>query len=488
MHDPSRPAETPFTPSRRSVARWLATGAVAATCPGGAALAGSNRRERADDARALLDAAARGDLAEVEALLARERGLVEATDELGRSAYALAWLGGHAEVGAALVRAGYDPDAHEAALALDWPRFEGLVEQDPEIVHAAHPIGGTPMLCAAAGGAGSDLWRVFAACAEPNAVPENCDVSPLQAALRFRDVGTAEMTAATLLANAADPNPSSDGAPSPLHIAASRGSIDLVRMLVRLGARIDAEDDAGRTPTELAESNGHDAVAASLRDHASIPRTHSTSRTAYDASGAAYDAPSLDGLSARARGSFVGTAHRDVEGVRTGLEADPRLAHAAATTSEIGVEAGAHMGRVDIVDVLLEGGAPYSLPTAVVRGDLQRARALLDEDPERIEERGAHDFALLWYPIIGGTDLELLELLLDRGAHPEAQDFLGTTALHWACLRGSLEAAERLVEAGADVHRSGRKFSAEGDTPLALARRRGHEKVEKFLHARGARR
>ena len=477
----------PHAPTRRSLNTWLVAG-VATTCLAGTASAAGIRRGRSDDEQAFLDAAARGNLAAVTKFLADTPKLVDATDEGGRSAFALAWLGGHAPVGAALLKAGFEPDAHEAALALDWPRFEALVEAEPDIVHASHPIGGTPMLCAAAGGAGSDIWRIFAACAEPNTVPDGCDVAPLQSALAFRDLATAEMTAASLLANAADPNPSADGAPSPLHIAASRGSLDLTRMLVRLGARVDAKDHAGQTPLELAGAGGHDAVAKLLRDHGSIPRTHSTSRTAFDANGAKYAPPPLEGISAQAQGSFVGSSHRDASGVRSALNADPRLAHAAATTSEICVEAGAHMGRVDIVDILLEGGAPYSLPTAVMRGDIERAKELLDEDPKRIDERGAHDFALLWYPIIGGTNIAMLELLLERGASVEAQDFLGTTALHWACMRGSLEAAERLVEAGADVHRSGRKFGPEGDTPLALAQRREHGKVEKFLRARGARR
>ena len=40
---------------------------------------------------------------------------------------------------------------------------------------------------------------------------------------------------------------------------------------------------------------------------------------------------------------------------------------------------------------MLEHGAPYSLPTAVMKNDMPRVKQLLDEDPLRIHERGAHD-------------------------------------------------------------------------------------------------
>jgi ankyrin repeat protein len=108
---------------------------------------------------------------------------------------------------------------------------------------------------------------------------------------------------------------------------------------------------------------------------------------------------------------------------------------------------------------------------------------MLDEDPNRIHERGAHDFALLWYPIIGGGQLEMVQLLLERGAKVEQQHYLGTTALHFACMRDYLEIIELLIENGADVNRVGRKFSAEGDTPLQLTK---DEKVANYLRSKGA--
>ncbi|MEM7258405.1 MAG: ankyrin repeat domain-containing protein, partial [Pseudomonadota bacterium] len=106
----------------------------------------------------------------------------------------------------------------------------------------------------------------------------------------------------------------------------------------------------------------------------------------------------------------------------------------------------AHMGRKELAAFLLKSGAPYSLPTAVMMGDYTTVKRLLNEDPERIHERAAHDFALLWYPIIGQCDLDMMQLLLDKGAKVEEQHYLGTTALHWACIRGPIELTELLLE------------------------------------------
>jgi ankyrin repeat protein len=122
-----------------------------------------------------------------------------------------------------------------------------------------------------------------------------------------------------------------------------------------------------------------------------------------------------------------------------------------------------------------------------MRNDVERARQLLDEDPARIHEHGPHDFALLWYPVIGGGLTEMAELLVGRGARVEQQHYLGTTALHWAVRGGQRDLVAFLIENGADVNRVGRKFDPAGETPLQTAMQRGHDEVADLLRAKGAR-
>ena len=435
-----------------------------------------------------LKACAGGDTETVRKLLAGDPSLLSAKDKEGRSGFALALLAGFTATAQFLRESGFQADLHEAALALDWDRFNALAEERltdiQTLVNADHPIGGCAMWAAAAGGAGSGIWRVYSYCGDPNCNPRNERGSTaVQRALRLGDLPNAEVTAATLLSNYADPDPIANADLPPLHIAAERGSFELVEMLIRLGADINRKDRNGRTPLQLAEAAGHEKTWKLIKAHDRIPRTCRTSRAAFNADGQAYRLPDLNGIDSYRQIRMVGSSHGNLEYVQKEVEADPRTAHAVATTSERAVEACAHTGRKPIVELLLRHGAPYSLPTAVMLNDTTTVKKLLDEDPNRIYERGAHDFALLWYPIIGGGDLDMMQLLLDRGAKVEEQHFLGTTALHWASSRDSVEMVELLVDNGADLNRVGRKFKAEGERPLQVAK---NEQVAAFLKSRGA--
>jgi len=148
------------------------------------------------------------------------------------------------------------------------------------------------------------------------------------------------------------------------------------------------------------------------------------------------------------------------------------------------------LGRVELGDAtvaLLERGAPYSMPSAILRGDRQEVAALLSRAPMRIHERGPHDFAPLWYPVIGGGSIEMAELLLERGADVDTQHHMGTTALHLAARAGQRDMVAFLLERGARIDRIGRKFDARGQTPMQLALVRGHAGVARLLKERGAR-
>ena len=419
-------------------------------------------------------------------MLENNPALLTAQDENGRSGFTLAKLQGHQQVSDFLKGQGYETDLHEAALDLDWDRFDVLVGDESEEtkgqINAYHPMGGSVMWAAAAGGASQDIWRVYAKCANPNTEFPQAS-TPVEQALQYADLATAEMTAAALLSNHADPDPPNGGKNPPLHLAAQRGSLEMVELIIRLGANVDRKNSGGKTALQLAQEFGHHQVADLILNEQEIPRVCQTSRTAYNALGENYEVPVLDDIPLYLRRRLVGQAHGNLEYVEKEVTADPRLVHAQATTSEISVEACAHIGRKPIVDFLLNLGAPYSINTAVMMNDITTVQKYLEEDPKRIHERGAHHFALLWYPIIGKCDLAMMELLLTRGAEVEDQHFLGTTALHWACLRGPIDMVALLVENGADVNRVGRKFKPAGETPLQMAR---DEKIIQYLKSRGA--
>lgn len=430
----------------------------------------------------------KGELEEVKNLTSKNETLLQARDKIGRSGFAVALLNYHFEIAEYLKSVGYATDIHESVLNKDWDRYNELYgeenEESTKFVNKDHPIGGTVMWAAAAGGAGQDLWRAYAGNCNPNIQSKLPDSSsPLERALEYPDLKTAEITAAALLSNNASPNPLINENTSALHIAAQRGSIELVEMLIRLGAEVNIKDRQGRTPMQLAEHFGQKNTFDLLDQQEKINRTCRTSRYAYDVNGEKYLSPDMTHIPIHIQGDVVGSAHRDLETVKRQINKTNQLAHSIATTSESAIEAGAHMGRKDIVEFLLKSGAPYSMPTAIFMEDFENVKKLLNEDPKRIHERGPHDFGLLWYSVIWNANLEMAELLIKNGANIEEQHFLGTTALHWACFRGPLELIELFIENGADVNRVGRKFNPNGESPLQSTR---DEKIINYLKSKGA--
>jgi len=429
-----------------------------------------------------------GELQVVKDLVTKNSSLLQSTDKTGRSGFTVALLNNHQEVSNYLKNVGYLTDIHESALDKNWDRFDELFGEENEastqLMNADHPMGGSVMWAAAAGGAAQDMWRVYAGNADPNIQSKQLNsCSPLQKALKYYDLKIAEVTSAALLSNDTDPNPAANGALPPLHVAAQRGSTEMVEMLIRLGADVTTKDNTGKTAIQLAAYFGQKDTYAQLEQHQQINRTCRTSRYAYTINGEKYHCPDRTEIPLHIQGNVVGKAHRDLDAVKDFIRKNPKLVHSLATTSESAVEAGAHMGRKDIAGFLLESGAPYSMPTAVFMEDFSTVKKMLTEDPNRIHERGAHDFGLLWYTILGNGNLEMAQLLIDHGANVEEQHFLGTTALHWACFGGPIELVELFVENGANVNRIGRKFTVKGESPLQSTK---DEKIRNYLKSKGA--
>ena len=78
---------------------------------------------------------------------------------------------------------------------------------------------------------------------------------------------------------------------------------------------------------------------------------------------------------------------------------------------------------------------------------------------------------------------ELLDKLLDRGLDPNRPNWIGRTFLHVAAEKGSVEIAEALIEAGADLEAVELEY---GGTPLAAAARKGQKKMVGYLLEKGA--
>jgi ankyrin repeat protein len=95
--------------------------------------------------------------------------------------------------------------------------------------------------------------------------------------------------------------------------------------------------------------------------------------------------------------------------------------------------------------------AVRSILEAVEAGDVPRVKALLAQDPGLVLASSLHDKTIL-HTAAERNHPEVVEALLDAGAPPEAETTWGMTPLQWAANMGSAAAARVLVARGARLN------------------------------------
>jgi ankyrin repeat protein len=132
----------------------------------------------------------------------------------------------------------------------------------------------------------------------------------------------------------------------------------------------------------------------------------------------------------------------------------------------------------DHVAALREGSetpGPFMLAyRAVEDSDLERLVELLDAHPELIAARGTNGNDLLGM----ANDLDLVRLLLERGADPNRGNDYGWTKLHQAGYGNRTKLAQTMLDAGGRLDLSAR---GDGGTPLVAALFWGHREVSALL-------
>lgn len=432
-----------------------------------------------------LAAVVAGRTADVRALLAEHRTLADAVDDTGRSAVVLACMEAHADVVAALLEHDAQVGLIEAVMIPDWDRAVELGKANRAALDDWYPVGGTATYAVARAG-GDEAYYLQDLGSDPDANPRGRHgVTPAYGALECPRPQDALAALIALLSNGAHANtPQRDG-DSLLHAAARRGDPALVRYLLRRGADSDARDLRGRTPLELAEAGGHEAAVALLAHPERVPRDDSSARYASDASGGAVVWPDLSDVTQEEQSAVTGPSHTNFEKVKAAVRGEPRRSFSRSTQNEMAVEACGHIGNQPILRFHLDHGVPQSVCTSISVGDLPRAKALLARHPSAVNERGPHDFPLMWYAAIGGGKVEAAELLLEAGVDI-GQESQGVTVVHWAARRNHLDLVRFLAERGADLNAVGYKFDRDGQTPLAAARDAEHGDMVKLLSDLGA--
>lgn len=307
-------------------------------------------------------------------------------------------------------------------------------------------------------------------------VPE----SPLADAAMRGDVAGVR----SLLSDGAEVNaPRGDGMTA-LHWAAQRGSVEIARLLIQAGARVDVLTRIGdHTPLHVAARAGHEAVIGDLL-----------------AAGADVNSATATGATALHFASASGRADAIRLLLAGGADADAREPEWGQTPLMFAAAA----GRVEAVRALLEGGADPTIAAKVLdiaardawdRGNRRdreaRVAAIRAGSSVREVARGAGP------PLPGDLSAETREAAERAGGEPVAPscsgclgnyaDLVSThgglTALLLASREGHADAAFALIEGGADINQLS---AADRTSPMLIAMINGHFDLALRLFEAGA--
>jgi cytohesin len=410
-----------------------------------------------------LAGAAAGGHTDVLRLLLDRGADANARDGDGITALALAVTGGHRGAMELLIARGADPEARTRdgltplMLAASDGRL-GFVRAlldagaDPNAESKALIITLTPLGMAAQKGHHEVVDALIAAGAKVARIPLETGLALAKAVK-----GDRQDLVRSLIAAGADLH-SQAGGGDHLHAAAERGLVGMIRLLIGAGAKLEARSyHVGKTPLMVAAEHGQEqAVVALLAAGADV---HAPGAT-----------PSghLNGSPALVLAAEVG--HTAVVRALLAAGADPnaRIGRSWRDSGKTPLILASRAGHLEAARALLEGGASVHVK---------------DELPLWNREGGSFGQTALGY-VARADRPELVSLLLDAGAYPDARDERGVTPLIRAAYGGKAEIIRRLLAAGAEVRSPAR--DEEGRTALEAAAMWGDPDVYRTLRDAGA--
>jgi ankyrin repeat protein len=248
-----------------------------------------------------------------------------------------------------------------------------------------------------------------------------------------------------------------------LHFAAQSGDVASATLLAEAGARLDDRAADGNTPLVLATFSGHGAVARLLLDRRADANADGAGYSALHAAAMRGDVETTRALLAKGanpnarltRGSPVRRFASQWALPRTFTGATPLFVAAAYRESVI-------------VGELLAWGAAVDTPIATGMTPLLVAVDTTFEKEVRPTDLARWNIIDSDFPEVPTAEDDVVATvrrLVEAGAHVDARDENGSTALHPSASHGWTTVIELLAERGADLT----VVNKNGKTPLDLA-------------------
>jgi ankyrin repeat protein len=197
--------------------------------------------------------------------------------------------------------------------------------------------------------------------------------------------------------------------------------------------------------------------------------------------------------------------------VRSLVQQNPSLKQARDASGASAILVAAYNMKPDVVNALLELGAPVDIFEASVLGKVDRIQEILKSNPKRVTEYAPDGFtpvalaaffgqpaavkALIaagadvnaaaknalkvaaLHAAVAGGKLDIVKVVLEAGADPNAQQQAGFRPIHEAGTKANRALAELLIAHGADPTLA----SDDGKSAIDLARDKGHAEFADWL-------
>ncbi len=424
-----------------------------------------------------------GDKSQVEKILNKDPGLRFIQDEKGRSLLWIAALNNHKELFTVIKTSEYICDIFDMIAAADTEAINNLVKKDASILNITNKSGYTPLLASTECGQGASVETLIGVGAWIDAQLPVTKSAPIHLALQYPDTTEVNWMTQVILGNGGNPNITDEMENTPLHLAVLNNNEFSVKMLLRKRANKSNKNKEGKTGENIFTASTSDEIKQLFRQDSDAKRDFYITRF-NSKDGTKISRDDTYGLPFLLINDFVTNAHFNIEKTRRLLKQIPDLLFARATWDEIGVEGCTHLGNEPLCNFLLDAGSPLSVCGATMLGLEQQVKNLIESNPLIINDRGPHDFPLIWYTAIGKPKPYLAEFLIAKGSDVNA-NIRGRSVLSECAKRGHAELTELLIQKGADANMVSIS-SFMGGTPLQIAKNWKSDNVVAVLKKYGA--